>query len=126
MSNLAGHVVFCKRLRNEGLQMCLGMAGYCVKYIGEENFEFVHHNVFANNMNEGKLEYAKLKNISLNNCVSLSHSNILQRAHQRACFCIKKTHRCYSLWQCISHVREWSNLPKSHMGYSYEICMYEC
>lgn len=101
--------------------MFLGMAGYCMKDIGEENFEFVHHNVFANNMNEGKLEYAKFIKVSLKNHASLSHSNIL-----RACFCIEKTPSCYSPWQFILHVQEWSNLPKSHMGYSYEIYMYEC
>lgn len=41
-------------------------------------------------MNEGKLECAKFGKVGLNNCVSLSHSNILQRAHQWARFCMKK------------------------------------
>ena len=92
VSHMTGHVVFCKRFRDEGLQMFMGMAWYCVKANGEEHFEFVHHNVFANNiiLYEGKLECTKFKNIGLNNCVSLSHSTILQRAHQWACFCLNK------------------------------------
>ena len=48
----------------------------------EEHFWFVHPNVSTEDMNEGKLEYAKFGKVGLNNHVSLSPSNILQRAHQ--------------------------------------------
>lgn len=58
------------------------MIGYCMKDIGEEHFEFVQHNVLANYMNDGKLEYAKIGHVGLNNSVNVSHSNILQRVHQ--------------------------------------------
>lgn len=50
----------------------------------------MHHSVSAGDMNEGKMEYAKFEKVGLNNCVSLSQSNMLQRAHQRARFHIKK------------------------------------
>ena len=53
-------------------------------------FEFVHHNVLVDDMNDGKMEYMKFKKVALNNHVSLLHSDILQRAHQRAHFCMKK------------------------------------
>lgn len=58
--------------------------GYCMKKNDDEHFRFVHLNVSTNDMNEGKLEYAKFKKIGLNNCVCLSHTNILQSAHQWA------------------------------------------
>lgn len=45
---------------------------------GEEHFEFVHRNVSAEDMNDGKMEYTKFGKVGLNNCVILSHSNILQ------------------------------------------------
>lgn len=76
VSRLMGHVVFCKRLRDEGLHKFLDMARYCMKDNGEGHYEFVHHNVSANDMSEGKLEYAKFKKVGLNNRASLSHSNI--------------------------------------------------
>ena len=52
------------------------------KIMGRSILSFVHHMVLAKDMNDGKLEYAKLGKIGLNNCVNLWHSNILQRAHQ--------------------------------------------
>jgi hypothetical protein len=55
-----------------------------------EHFEYVHHNVSTNDMNQGTMEYANLGKVGLNNCVGLSHNNILQRAHQLAHFCMKK------------------------------------
>ena len=48
----------------------------------EKHFEFVHHNVIAIDMNKGKMKYTKFGKVGLNNHVSLSHSNILQSAHQ--------------------------------------------
>ena len=50
-----------------------------MKVNGEEHFdfEFVHHKVFAPDMNGGKMEYAKCGKVGLKNRVSLSHSNIL-------------------------------------------------
>ena len=35
-----GHVVSCKRLRDEGLHTLLGMVGCCMKDNGKEHFEF--------------------------------------------------------------------------------------
>ena len=66
------------------------MIGYCVKDNGEEHFEFVHDNVSANDTNDGKMEYAKLGKVGLDNSASLSHYNVLQRGPQRACLCMKK------------------------------------
>lgn len=66
------------------------MVGYCTKDNGEEHFEFVHHNVSADDVDEDKLHYAKFKNVGLDNHVNFSHSNISQRAHQWACFRVKK------------------------------------
>ena len=47
-------VISFKRLRDEGLYTFKGMVEYCVKDNGEEHFEFVHHNVSANDTNKGK------------------------------------------------------------------------
>ena len=77
-----GHVVTSKRLRDEGLHTFLGMVGYYMKDNRIKHFEFVHHNVIAIDMNKGKMKYTKFGKVGLNNHVSLSHSNILQSAHQ--------------------------------------------
>jgi hypothetical protein len=84
-----GRVVLCKKLRDEGLHTFKGMLGYCVEDNGDEHFEFVHYNVSAVVMNTGKMESIKFGKVGWNNCVSLSHSNILQRAHQWAHFLMK-------------------------------------
>ena len=47
------HVVSCKRLRDEGLHAFFGMIGYCMKNNGEERFEFVHCNLYVEDLNEG-------------------------------------------------------------------------
>ena len=83
-------VVSCKKLRDEGLHTFKGVIGYCMKDNGEESFEFVHHNISAEDMNDGKLEYVKLGKVGLNNRVSLPHSDVLQRAHQRVRFHMTK------------------------------------
>ena len=57
---------------------------------GEEHFEFVHHNVLAEDMNDSKMEHVKSVKVGLNDRVSLSHSNVLQRPHQWAEFRMKK------------------------------------
>lgn len=54
----------------------LGLVGYCVTDIGEDNFEFVHYNMSTNDMNKGKMGYVKIGKVGLKNRVSLSHSNI--------------------------------------------------
>lgn len=57
-----------KFIRNYKLRdyiIFLGMMGYCVKDNGEEHFEFVHHNVLADDMNGGKMEYAKFGKLGL-------------------------------------------------------------
>lgn len=38
-----------------GVAYILGNGWYRMKYNGEEHFEFVHHNVFAHDMHEGKM-----------------------------------------------------------------------
>ena len=58
VSPLTGYVVSCKKLRDEGLHTFKGMVGYCMKDNGEKHFEFVHHNLSLDDMNEDKLEYA--------------------------------------------------------------------
>ena len=78
-SHPTDHVVSCRKLKDEGLHTYRGMLGYCMKDNGEVHFEVVYHNVLAKDTNDNK--------VGLNNCVSLSHSNILQRAHQWGKFC---------------------------------------
>lgn len=87
-----GHVVSCKKLKDEGLHTFKGMIGYSMKNNEEMHFEFVHHNVSANEMNNGKMEYTKFGKVGLNNHdhVNLPHSTVLQKAHQWARFCMKK------------------------------------
>ena len=85
------HVVSCKRLREESLLTFKDMVGCCVENNGEEHFEFECRNVYADDMNEGKMEYTKFGKVGLNNNhLSFSHSNILQRAHQGGVFCKNK------------------------------------
>lgn len=48
-----GHVVSCKRLGDERLHTSLGMVGYCMKVDGEKLFEFVHHDVSVDDMDDG-------------------------------------------------------------------------
>lgn len=90
LSPPTGRVVSCRKLRDKGLHTFKGMVGYCMEDNGEEQFEFVHHNLTMKDMNDGKLEYVKFRKIGLNNRVCLSHSNILQRAHQWARFRMQK------------------------------------
>lgn len=66
------------------------MVGYCIKEIGKEHFEFVHHNILTYDMKDDKLEHMKFRKVGVKNQASLLHSNILQRAHQWARFCTKK------------------------------------
>ena len=58
-----GHVLSYKRLRDESLHTFLGMVGYCMKDNGVEHFEFVHCAVSMEDMNVGKLEYAKFRKV---------------------------------------------------------------
>lgn len=51
---LTSHALSCKRLRDKGLHTFLGIVGFCLKDNVEEHFEFVHHNVSMDNMNEVK------------------------------------------------------------------------
>ena len=74
-SPLMGHVVSCKKLGDEGLHTLKGVIGYYMKDNGEEHFEFVHHNVLLEDMNDNKMEYEKFGKMGLNNRVSLSQSN---------------------------------------------------
>lgn len=83
-------VMLC-HARSWGMKDCRPLWGQfgCTKDNMEEHFKFVHHNVSPYHMNEGKMEYTKFGKTSLKNRVSLSHSYILQRAHQWARFRIK-------------------------------------
>ena len=90
VSSPTDHVVPCKKLRDEGLHTFKGMLGYCMKDNGEAHFEFVHHNILADDMSDGKMEYENFGKVGLNNHMSPSHSNILQRAHQWSHFHMKK------------------------------------
>jgi hypothetical protein len=56
-----GHV------RDEGLHTFLRMIRYCWKDNGEEQFEFVHHNVLSDDMIDEKMEYVKFVNFSFKN-----------------------------------------------------------
>jgi hypothetical protein len=52
--------------------MFLGMVGYyCMKDFGTDHFGFVHHNVFAKEMNQRKMKYAKFEKVGLNNRVDI-------------------------------------------------------
>lgn len=44
-------------------------------------FEFVHYNMYADDTNEWKMDYAKFGKVGLKNRVNLSNNNILQHAH---------------------------------------------
>lgn len=54
--------------------------------ISKEHFKFVHHNVSAYVMNEGKSEYATFRKINLNSRVSLSHSNVFAKGSSMGSF----------------------------------------
>lgn len=45
-------VVSCKTLRGEGLHLFKGIVGYCMKGNEHGRFEFVHYNMYADDMNE--------------------------------------------------------------------------
>ena len=68
---------------NKKIKVCLGwcenpLTLHVVSCNMLRDFEFVHHNVSVDDMNDKKLEYAKFGKVGLNNHTSLSHSNILQ------------------------------------------------
>jgi hypothetical protein len=48
-----GHVISCKKLRDEELHTLRGRVGYCMKDNGKNHFEFVHHDVLVDDWNEG-------------------------------------------------------------------------
>ena len=71
-----GHVVQ-EEVEDEGLHIFLEMVVYYMKESGQENFEFVHHIVSTEDMNEGKLEYKKFRKVGLKQvCESLSYQHI--------------------------------------------------
>jgi hypothetical protein len=71
---------------------------------GEEHFEFVHHNVSAIDMNEGKIEYAKFGEISSNNYITKGSS--------MCTFSYVEVFGCYSCHDALSHVQKWQLYPK--------------
>lgn len=60
-----GTLKFIRNYKMRDYISFLGRMGYCVKDNGEEHFEFVHHNVSIDDMNEGKMEYAKFGKLRL-------------------------------------------------------------
>jgi hypothetical protein len=60
------HVVPCKKLRDEGLHTFKGMLGFRMKVNGEAHFEFVHHNISTDDMNDGKMKYEIFGKVGLN------------------------------------------------------------
>lgn len=72
-------------------------------------------------MNDGKMEYVKFSKAGLNNLVSLSHNNILQKAHKWARFSYGKTLGCYSCRYSVPHVQVWAILPESNMDDPIEV-----
>ena len=54
------------------------------------HFEFVHHNVSTNEMNNGKMEYTKFGKVGLNKHVNSPHIIVPQKAHQWVRFRMKK------------------------------------
>lgn len=85
----------------------------------EEHFEYVHHNISLDDMNEEKLECAKFRKIGLNNYVRqlCLHNNILQRPINGLVFA------CRSTWvplsrHLVSHEQDWPILPQSNLGNS--------
>ena len=75
------YVVSCKKLRDESLHTFWGIVGYSTMGHVQDRFEYLNHNVYVDDTNEGKMEYVKLGKVGLKNLVSLFHNNILQRAH---------------------------------------------
>ena len=81
----------------------LSMVGYCMNDNGNDHFEFVHHNNCADDMNKEKMEEAKFGTVGLENCVILTHINILQRPHQWAPFRTKK-HSGVNFYGTLFHI----------------------
>lgn len=102
MSPPTSHVVICKKLTDKGLHTFRGMLGYCMQDNGEGHFEFVHH-MSAEDMNDRKMEYVKFGKVGLSNYMSLSYSNILQRAHKWARFRMKN-HLGTTLPETLCHM----------------------
>lgn len=50
---IVGHIISCTMLRDEELHTFWGMVGYCMKDNGENHFQFVHHDVHVDDLNEG-------------------------------------------------------------------------
>lgn len=73
--------------------------------ISKEHFEFVHQNVYADDMNEGKLEYVKFGKVTPNNHVSLSHGSIFAKGSSMGLFLNEEARACYSPWHFISHMQ---------------------
>lgn len=105
------YVVSCKKLRDEGLHTFLGMVGYCMKENGEEHFEFMRHCV-GNDMNKGKTEYANFKKVDLNNCVSLSYSNIISMGMVS----YEEEFGYYYCGSFVSYVQEWAILSERDLN----------
>lgn len=121
-----GSVVSCKKLRDEGLHALKGMIGYCTKDNGEEYFEFVHHNVPIEDINDGEMEYVKSGKVGLNDRVSLSHIDILQRAHQWAQFPMKRYLGVTLVGTLFHTCKSMQFYHESDMGHSTEVPKHGC
>lgn len=108
-----------------GLHTFKGMLGYCTKGNMEEHFEFVHHNVYVDDINEGKMEYVKFMKVGLNNCVSLSHSNIFAKGSSMGMFSYEEVFGCIPTSKPFTCARV-DNSTQSDMGCSIEVWQYGC
>ena len=63
--------------------------------------------------------------MGLKNHISLSHCNILRRAHQWP-LSYKEALRCHTSRDFVSHMQEWSILLQFDVGVDVEVCKDGC
>ena len=103
------------------------MLEYCMKDKGEKHFEFAHHNVSAHDMNEGKMEYAKLARWDWK-IMWVLHILVFGKGLTVPIGTLldEEALGCYHPRHNLSHVQERPILPQSSMLYSIEINGYGC
>ena len=85
--------------------ICL-WAWCCVKDSGEEHSKFVHHNVSAHDMNEGKMEYAKFNKVGIELSCEFFSFQCVPKGSPTCTFLDEETSGCYSSRRTLSHVQE--------------------
>ena len=75
----------------------------------------------AEDVNDGIMEYDNFKKVGLNNRVSLSHSSFLQRTHQWAHVCMKKSLGVSLAGTFVPHVQEQAISSESDVCDSIEV-----